>query len=213
MLLATGPEFHARVLGGELALAWITRSFQTFVGDRLWILSSSASLHEPDYTLEGAAITVPPCFPLCQAFDMFVIFPAPLVSPSLEVASTVAPCFTEASMPGWSFTSSTAFWTSFVSSRWHTGGLAPTELEVMLGFLMANTAPYRIWTLRDSSTFDCGGFAGLFQPMPSAGSFSRRVSRGLLRHFHCMRSPFCLLCRLGLHLSGVVARWLSWSLR
>ena len=51
----------------------------------------------------------------------------------------------------------------------------------------------RIWTLTHSSTLDCGGFAGLFQPMPSAGSFSRRVSRGLLRRFHCLRSPFCLL--------------------
>ena len=99
VLLATGPEFHARVLGGEPALAWITRCFQTFVGDRLWILSSSASLHVPDHTLEGAAISVPPCFPLCQDFDMFVIFPAPRVSPSLEVASTMAPCFTEALMP------------------------------------------------------------------------------------------------------------------
>ena len=94
----------------------VTRCFQTFVGDCLWILSSFASLHVADYTLEGAAISVPPCFPLCQDFDMFVTFLAPGVSPSLEVASTMAPCFTEALMPVWSSTCSTAFRTSSVAS-------------------------------------------------------------------------------------------------
>ena len=141
MLLATGPEFHARVHGGEPEFTCITRCFQTSVGDRLWILSSSASLHVLDYTLEGAAISVPPCFPLCQDYDMIVFFPAPRVSPSLEVASTMAPCCTEALIPGWSFTSSTACRTSSVSSRWHTRGLAPTEFEVMLRFLDSHTAP------------------------------------------------------------------------
>ena len=75
---------------------------------------------------------------------MFVIFPAPRVSPSLEVASTMALCFTEVLMPGWSFTSSTASRTSSVSSRWHTRGLAPTDLEVTLGSSEGHTAPLAI---------------------------------------------------------------------